>query len=34
MAAINMPGNVDVSRIEVFPTSQAVGGSRIVKARV
>ena len=31
MAAFNMPRNVDVSRIEVFPTSQAVGGSRIVK---
>ena len=27
MAAINMPRNVDVSRIEIFPTSQAVGGS-------
>ena len=33
MAAINMPRNVDVSRIEVFPTSQAVGGSRMVKTR-
>ena len=33
MAAINMPRNVDVSRMEVFPTSQAVGGSRIVKTR-
>jgi 3-hydroxy acid dehydrogenase/malonic semialdehyde reductase len=31
MAALNMPRNVDVSRMEVFPTSQAVGGSRIVK---
>jgi 3-hydroxy acid dehydrogenase/malonic semialdehyde reductase len=34
MAAINMPGNVDVSRIEVFPTSQAVGGTRMVKTRM
>ena len=34
MAAINMPRNVDVSRIEVFPTSQAVGGSRMVKTRM
>lgn len=30
---LNMPSHVDVSRMEVFPTDQAVGGARIVKAR-
>ncbi|MET0607023.1 MAG: SDR family oxidoreductase [Beijerinckiaceae bacterium] len=30
-AALSMPAHVDVSRIEVLPTSQAVGGGRIVK---
>lgn len=29
--ALDAPAHVDVSRIEVFPTSQAVGGGRIVK---
>ena len=28
---LQMPDHVDVSRLEVFPTDQAVGGSRIVK---
>ena len=28
---LQMPGHVDVSRLEVFPTDQAAGGSRIVK---
>lgn len=31
MTAINLPAQVDVSRMEVFPTSQAVGGGRMVK---
>lgn len=31
MTALAMPPNVDVSRLEVFPTSQAVGGARMVK---
>lgn len=30
---LSMPAHVDVSRLEVFPTDQAVGGARIVKAR-
>ena len=29
--SLDMPAHVDVSRIEVFPTGQAVGGARIVK---
>jgi NADP-dependent 3-hydroxy acid dehydrogenase YdfG len=29
---IAMPRHVDVSRIEVFPTDQAVGGARIVSS--
>src|SRR5262249_28411331 len=29
--ALSLPQHVDASRIEVFPTSQAPGGSRIVK---
>lgn len=31
LAALNMPAAVDVSRLEVFPTAQAVGGGRMVK---
>lgn len=31
LAALESPANVNVSRIEVFPTTQSVGGSRIVK---
>ncbi|MDW3025773.1 SDR family oxidoreductase [Acinetobacter baumannii] len=31
LTALRLPLAVDVSRMEVFPTSQAVGGSRIVK---
>ena len=31
MTALKMPAHVDVSRLEVFPTSQAIGGARIVK---
>ncbi|HDS1734416.1 SDR family oxidoreductase [Pseudomonas sp. BP8] len=31
LAALRMPAAVDVSRLEVFPTAQAVGGSRMVK---
>src|SRR5262249_45732379 len=31
VTALEMPAHVDVSRLEVFPTSQAVGGSRMVK---
>jgi NADP-dependent 3-hydroxy acid dehydrogenase YdfG len=31
VAVLGMPDHVDVSRLEVFPTSQAVGGARIVK---
>ncbi len=30
-AALALPANVDVSRLEVFPTAQAPGGSRMVK---
>lgn len=29
--ALDAPGHVDISRMEVFPTSQVVGGGRIVK---
>jgi len=29
---LNMPAHVDVSRMEVFPTDQAVGGATMVKA--
>jgi NADP-dependent 3-hydroxy acid dehydrogenase YdfG len=32
VSVLNMPDHVDVSRLEVYPTAQAVGGSRIVKA--
>lgn len=32
MTALTLPVNVDVSRFEVFPTSQVAAGSRIVKA--
>jgi len=28
---LNMPAHVDVSRMEVFPTDQAVGGAKMVK---
>jgi 3-hydroxy acid dehydrogenase / malonic semialdehyde reductase len=31
VTALGLPAQVDVSRLEVFPTSQAVGGSRMVK---
>lgn len=31
LAALKLPEQVDVSRLEVFPTAQAVGGSRMVK---
>lgn len=31
VTALNLPRNVDVSRMEIFPTNQAVGDSRIVK---
>ena len=31
LAALTLPAAVDVSRMEVFPTSQAAGGSRMVK---
>lgn len=31
LAALRLPEQVDVSRLEVFPTAQAVGGSRMVK---
>lgn len=31
LAALKMPRQVDVSRLEVFPTAQAVGGGRMVK---
>ena len=34
VTALSLPANVDVSRLEVFPTTQAVGGSQIVKARL
>jgi NADP-dependent 3-hydroxy acid dehydrogenase YdfG len=30
-AALSLPQQVDVSRLEVFPTAQAVGGARMVK---
>lgn len=33
MSCLHMPKHVDVSRMEVFPTDQAVGGARIVSAR-
>jgi 3-hydroxy acid dehydrogenase/malonic semialdehyde reductase len=33
MATLRMPARVDVSRLEVFPTAQAVGGARMVKMR-
>jgi len=32
LSALKLPEQVDVSRLEVFPTSQAVGGSRMVKS--
>ena len=32
VAALSLPEQVDVTRLEVFPTAQAVGGARIVKA--
>jgi NADP-dependent 3-hydroxy acid dehydrogenase YdfG len=31
VAALKMPAHVDVSRMEVFPTLQAVGGGQLVK---
>ncbi|NIF21522.1 SDR family oxidoreductase [Candidatus Pantoea multigeneris] len=31
LTALQLPKNVDVSRLEVFPTAQATGGSRMVK---
>lgn len=31
LAALKLPEQVDVSRLEVFPTAQAVGGARMVK---
>ncbi|MGR3893118.1 SDR family oxidoreductase [Pseudomonas sp. 1176_21] len=31
LAALRLPEQVDVSRLEVFPTAQAVGGARMVK---
>lgn len=31
LAALRMPAAVDVSRLEVFPTAQAVGGARMIK---
>jgi len=31
LAALRLPEQVDVTRLEVFPTAQAVGGSRMVK---
>ncbi|KTB95199.1 short-chain dehydrogenase [Pseudomonas syringae ICMP 11293] len=34
LAALSLPQQVDVSRLEVFPTAQAVGGGRMVKTRV
>ncbi|MCS4061348.1 MULTISPECIES: SDR family oxidoreductase [Pseudomonas] len=34
LAALKMPRQVDVSRLEVFPTAQAVGGGRMVKTAV
>jgi 3-hydroxy acid dehydrogenase / malonic semialdehyde reductase len=33
LAALRMPANVNVSRFEVFPTTQSVGGSSFTKAR-
>lgn len=33
LTALQMPAAVDVSRMEVFPTSQATGGGRMVKTR-
>lgn len=32
LAALSLPEQVDVSRMEVFPTAQAVGGARMVKS--
>ena len=32
LSVLGMPDHVDVSRLEVFPTNQAVGGARIVKS--
>lgn len=31
LAALSLPQQVDVSRLEVFPTAQAVGGGRMVR---
>ena len=33
LSCLQLPPHVDVSRLEVFPTDQAVGGARIVPAR-
>jgi NADP-dependent 3-hydroxy acid dehydrogenase YdfG len=33
LAALSLPQQVDVSRLEVFPTAQAVGGARMVKTK-
>ncbi len=33
LSCLALPAHVDVSRLEVFPTDQAVGGARIVPAR-
>ncbi|MDD1963789.1 SDR family oxidoreductase [Pseudomonas putida] len=33
VAALSLPEQVDVSRLEVFPTAQAVGGARMVKTQ-
>jgi NADP-dependent 3-hydroxy acid dehydrogenase YdfG len=33
LSCLQLPAHVDVSRMEVFPTDQAVGGARIVKMR-
>ena len=33
VTCLQLPPHVDASRVEVFPTDQAVGGARIVKAR-
>ncbi|UOM36584.1 SDR family oxidoreductase [Acuticoccus sp. I52.16.1] len=34
VAALTMPAHVDLSRIDIFPTTQAVGGSQIVSPDV
>lgn len=34
LAALRLPQQVDVTRLEVFPTAQAVGGSRMVKTGI